>query len=196
MNREETIMKFYVIDGDLLNTLIDLMLESIETSAELDMNSKDNVMYFTWLYDELLELPQIKNARKFAQENKDKLLKDKTKDTLSDKEIKMLHYLNQIMKATDNKKPTKPMSNEGRKIIKEEASKMKNEIVEKMSLGEIKEYLLDDPELTDEERFELYYQEHDRINQEKQRKKEEKNSTSYDKMLKDLGLNPSNTGKT
>ena len=89
---EKTNMKFYMIDEELLNTLVDLMLECIEMSSELPANSKDNVMYFTWLYDELLDLPQIKDAKKFASETKEKLLKHRTKDTLTDTEIKMLHY--------------------------------------------------------------------------------------------------------
>jgi len=60
-----------------------------------------------------------------------------------------------------------------------------------MDLKEIQEYLLDDPELTNNERFELYYQEHDRVQREKKRKKEQKNSVSYDDMMKSLGISPS-----
>ena len=63
-----------------------------------------------------------------------------------------------------------------------------DDVAQYMSLEEIKEYLIDDPELSDYERFELYYDEHCRVEREKQRRKEEKNSTSYDKMLKDLGI--------
>ena len=57
-----------------------------------------------------------------------------------------------------------------------------------MSLEEIKEFLLDDPELTDEERFELYYDEHCRVQREKEKKKNK--GVSYKKMLKDLGISP------
>ena len=51
-------------------------------------------------------------------------------------------------------------------------------------LKEIKQFLLDDPELTDEERFELYYQEHRRVQDEKNGNKE------FNKMLKDLKIKP------
>ena len=61
-----------------------------------------------------------------------------------------------------------------------------------MSLDEIKEFLLDDETLTDEERFELYYEEHDRVEREKQRRKDERGSLSYDQMLKKLNILPSN----
>jgi len=55
-----------------------------------------------------------------------------------------------------------------------------------MSLDEIKEYLLEDDELTDDERFDLYYEEHCRV-------QEEKNSMSYDELLKKSGLLPPST---
>ena len=43
-------------------------------------------------------------------------------------------------------------------------------IIQHMSLEEIREYLLDDPELTDEERFDLYYDEYKRVQKEKEKK--------------------------
>ena len=58
-----------------------------------------------------------------------------------------------------------------------------NDIAEYMSLEEIKEYLLEDEELTDEERFDLYYEEHRRV-------QEEKNSMSYEELLRKSGLKP------
>ena len=57
------------------------------------------------------------------------------------------------------------------------------DVAEYMSLEEIEEYLLDDPELSDAERFELYYEERERI-------KNAKNSMSYDELLKKTGLKP------
>ena len=47
--------------------------------------------------------------------------------------------------------------------------------------------LLDDPELTPTERFELYYEEHDRVQRKKSYKKAEK---EMGKMLKGLGIKP------
>ena len=57
------------------------------------------------------------------------------------------------------------------------------DIAEYMSLDEIKEYLLEDEELTDEERFDLYYEEHRRV-------QEEKNSMSYEELLRKSGVKP------
>ena len=59
------------------------------------------------------------------------------------------------------------------------------DIAEYMSLEEIKEYLLEDEELTDEERFDLYYEEHRRV-------EDKKDSISYEDLLKSTGLKPSN----
>ena len=58
------------------------------------------------------------------------------------------------------------------KSIKRKKSKFKpnlDDIVEHLSLDEIAEYLKDDPELTPEERFELYYEEHKRVNHKKEK---------------------------
>ena len=48
-----------------------------------------------------------------------------------------------------------------------------------------KDYLLDDESLTNQERFELYYDEHRRVQKQKERKK----SKPLNKMLKDLDDN-------
>ena len=55
-------------------------------------------------------------------------------------------------------------------------------------LDEIKDFLKDDPELTDEERFELYYDE-------REKRKERKNSLSYEQLLKKSGVLPPSTKK-
>ena len=52
--------------------------------------------------------------------------------------------------------------------------------------------LKDDPELTDEERFELYYEEHKRVQKRKQKKKD---NVSLNKMLKNLGIEPHKPNK-
>ena len=59
-----------------------------------------------------------------------------------------------------------------------------------MSLEEIEEYLLDDPELTDNERFDLYYEERERIKRKKEAKKAAKGALSYEEMLKKLKIDP------
>ena len=60
--------------------------------------------------------------------------------------------------------------------------------MEYCSLDEIKDFLKDDPELTDEERFELYYDE-------REKRKERKNSLSYEQLLKKSGVLPPSAEK-
>ena len=186
-----------MIDSELLNTLLDLMLESIETSG--NMKDKDNVMYFTWIYDELAELPQLKNAQKYMKETKRKMV---GRSNLTEDELKMLHYLDSMIKATERNKKVNPdklskKQRDARDIIKDEAKRIKDDIRKfdiqdnHMSLDEIREYLMDDPELTDEERFELYYQEHQRVQEEKAAKK----NMSFDAMLKKFGIEKSDSRK-
>ena len=63
-----------------------------------------------------------------------------------------------------------------------------DDVLEYCSLDEIKEFLKDDPELSDEERFELYYDE-------REKRREKKNSLSYEQLLKKSGVKPPSTNK-
>ena len=58
-----------------------------------------------------------------------------------------------------------------------------NTVVEYMSLEEIEEMLKEDPELTDSERFELYYDE-------RERRKEEDTGLTYEELLKAANIKP------
>ena len=59
------------------------------------------------------------------------------------------------------------------------------DIAEYCSLEEIEDMLLDDPELTPEERFELYYEEHERVNRIKKKKKD---SFTLEQIMKKVGI--------
>ena len=58
------------------------------------------------------------------------------------------------------------------------------DVAEYMSLDEIKDYLLEDNELTEEEAFEMYYDERER----RKRIKEAKSGLSYEQLLKKVGI--------
>ena len=58
-----------------------------------------------------------------------------------------------------------------------------DDVIEHCSLDEVKEFLKDDPELTDEERFELYYDE-------RERRKPENKGLSYEDLFKGTGVTP------
>ena len=65
-----------------------------------------------------------------------------------------------------------------------------------MSLDEIKDYLMDDEELTNEERFDLYYEEHRREQRTKERKRLRRGAKPLDEIMKDLGLTFSDGSQT
>ena len=58
-----------------------------------------------------------------------------------------------------------------------------DDIVQFMSLEEIREYLLDNPELTKEEKFNLYYEKYERV-------QTEKNSFTLNQLYKQAGISP------
>ena len=65
--------------------------------------------------------------------------------------------------------------------------KYSNEIILKRhSLKEIEKYLIDDPELSNHERYELYCDERDRMVAEK----EASEAQSLDELLNDIGIEP------
>ena len=64
-----------------------------------------------------------------------------------------------------------------------------------MSLKEIEDYLLDDPELSDYERFDLYYEERERLKKIEERKKEARGAQSLEQIMKDLNIKPSDSKK-
>mgnify|MGYP000647452783 CR=1 FL=1 len=84
-------------------------------------------------------------------------------------------------KKTENKsKKTKPTFEPFKPSLED--------IVEHMSLEEIKDYLINEPELTDNERFELYYDE-------RERRKPKEKGLSYNQLLKKSGLKPPSAKK-
>ena len=66
------------------------------------------------------------------------------------------------------------------------------DVAEYMSLEEIKEYLLDDETLTNEERMELYYEEHLREQRAKERRRQERGAKPLDEIMEELNIKPSN----
>ena len=82
-------------------------------------------------------------------------------------------------KKTSKKKPKKKSNNKTK-------YKRPNieDVAEYMSLEEIKDMLLDDPELSDKEAFDLYYDEYKRV----KKAKERKNAKSLDYILKELSI--------
>jgi len=152
------------------------------------------VNFISWAVNELVNsfeafIPQKKSRENYVDET----FMDWNLPEMNDEDYnKLVDQVDNFLKGWEKeynkkskKKSTKkPKSNSKPKPqSKEKFVPPFEDIAEYMSLEEIKEYLLEDDELTEEEKFDLYYEEHLRV-------QEEKNSMSYEELLRKSGLKP------
>ena len=187
--------KYILITKDLHKGLIDFLDEvQFDIAANTDKDSMHKVNFISWAIGELVNsfeayIPQKKSREDYVDET----FMDWNLPEMNDEDYnKLVDQVDGFLKGWEkeyNKKNKKKSTKEPKSNSKPKPqSKEKfvpplNDIAEFMSLDEIKEYLLEDDELTDDERFDLYYEEHLRV-------QEEKNSMSYDELLRKSGLKP------
>jgi len=186
--------KYILITKDLHKSLIDFLDEvQFDIAANTDKDSMHKVNFISWAIGELVNsfeafIPQKKsredyvdetfmdwNLPEMSEEDYNKLV-DQVDGFLKgwEKEYKKSSKKKKSTKDTKSNSKPKPQS-------KEKFVPPLNDIAEFMSLEEIKEYLLEDDELTDEERFDLYYEEHRRV---------KNKGLSYEELLRKSGLKP------
>jgi len=174
-NNGDDNMKFRILDESTINSMIefldDMQLQAVEDHDEVLL------LFCQKMINELINADEI-------VDNTD------TMDNFSEDSLSRIYdYLTQIKNYTED--PQKKGREDRTKKNKKETYKPHIEdVAEYMSLEEIQEFLLDDPTLTDDERFELYYEEHRRVERHKKNLEDEKNSTSFNKMLKSLKISP------
>ena len=192
--------KYILITKDLHKSLIEFLDEvQFDIAANTDKDSMHKVNFISWAIGELVNsfeafIPQKKSREDYVDETfmdwNLPEMNDEDYNKLVDQVDGFLKGWEKEYKKKSKKKSTKqPKSNSKPKTKPQSKEKFVpplNDIAEFMSLDEIKEYLLEDDELTDDERFDLYYEEHCRV-------QEEKNSMSYDELLKKSGLLPPST---
>jgi len=188
--------KYILITKDLHKSLIDFLDEvQFDIAANTDKDSMHKVNFISWAIGELVNsfeafIPQKKSREDYVDET----FMDWNLPEMNDEEYnKLVDQVDGFLKGWEkeyNKKSKKKKTTKDTKSnsklkpqSKEKFVPPLNDIAEYMSLDEIKEYLLEDDELTEEERFDLYYEEHLRV-------QEEKNSMSYDELLRKSGLKP------
>ena len=182
--------KYRLVPDDIVKNLVEL-LDEIQFEAASGNTSSDVqlINVCNYLISNLINSVEAIPYKKY--DRKDRFDEEKHSDhivefpDMSDKEFKNL--VKQFDKFLDGWNKTYK-----KEKVKDKIRKPKKDIIGRVPLKEIKQILLEDDSLTPEEKFELYYDEHNRIQEEKRRKKEEKNSISYDDMLKELGILPSN----
>ena len=195
-------MKHKIIQIAIVENLI-CFLDEIQEEALMDSSLPDNkekIRFCSWAIKKLLdakdaiitihEEEEVDEEKIVNRYNKidEKFYDWKLPPDMSEKEFdKMLNQFDAFLrgweKEYNKKNPKKPAP----KREQEFKPPHIEDVAKYMSLDEIEDYLLD-PELTNEERFDLYYEERERIRIQKEAKKAAKGAMSYDEMLKDIGL--------
>jgi hypothetical protein len=200
MKRELTngsiIMRYKLLQISLVENLI-AFLDECQEEALMEGQNTDSmqlVNFCNWAIKELLnakegivnesDVKSFKNKKERYDKIDEKFFDWQLPDDMSEKEFdKMLNQFDAFLRGWEkeyNKKhPDKPAP-ERQKPFKPHI----DDIMEWCSLEEVAEYLKDDPELTDEERFELYYDE-------RERRKPEKKGLTYNQLLKGAGIKQS-----
>jgi len=162
-------MKWYGIDEDIYKSLVDLIQEAYEAAQR--MGDDQSETYYSYLLGELEECKVIAKTKRMNTEEEQRMLK-------LQRYLRMLHEGLKDPKDKNKEKRRKL----GREVV--DPKPKKKHIPNSLPLKEIEEYLKDDPELSNYERFELYYDERAKIKQEEY----EKNASSLDDICKDLGI--------
>ena len=193
--------KYKIISKDLQKNLIEFLDEIQFDAAKLQSaESMQKINFCNWAISELLnsydgflkEEPKKKSREDYVDET----FMDWNLPEMDDEEYeKLVDQFDAFIKGWEKeylkKNPNKKIKREPRK---ETFNKPHIEdVAEYMSLNEIEEFLKDDPELTDNERFDLYYEERERIKAREERKKQREGAQSLEQMMKDLNLSPSDT---
>ena len=175
--------KYKLINEDTMKNLIEF-LDEVQFDAATDGSVEDmhKVNFCNWAINELLNSPEArikdvtdskpkKPQKKSRDDYVDETFMDWNLPDMSDEDYEKLvdtfdaflrgweeeYYKNNPKKKPKHERPFKPHI---------------EDVAEHCTLEEIKEMLLDDPELTDHERFELYYEEHLRVQKEKKKAKD------------------------
>ena len=189
--------KYKIITLDLQKNLIEFLDEiQFDAAKEGDSDSMHKVNFCGYAIKELLNSmdgylkdkpkkgPQKKSRDQYVEET----FMDWNLPDMTDEEYeKLVDQFDAFLRGWEKeyyKKNPKKKPEEDRKDKEGKEWKPKFEdIVEHCSLEEIEEMLKDDPELTPDERFELYYGEYERV------KNTEKGYT-YEELFKGTGINP------
>jgi len=186
--------KYILITKDLHKSLIDFLDEvQFDIAANTDKDSMHKVNFISWAIGELVNsfeafIPQKKSREDYVDET----FMDWNLPEMNDEDYNKLvdqvdgflkGWEKEYKKSSKKKKSTKDTKSNSKPKpqSKEKFVPPLNDIAEFMSLEEIKEYLLEDDELTDEERFDLYYEEHRRV---------KNKGLSYEELLRKSGLKP------
>ena len=187
--------KYKIITLDLQKNLIEFLDEiQFDAAKEADSDSMHKVNFCSYAIKELLnsmdgylkdkdKKPQKKSRDQYVDET----FMDWNLPDMTDEEYeKLVDHFDAFLRGWEKEYNKKNKKNSKKKQINERPHKEDykphiDDVMEYCSLDEVIDFLKDDPELTDNERFELYYDERER------RKPKEKGLT-YNQLLKGAGI--------
>jgi len=192
-------MKYKMISAETIKNLIDFLDEvQFDAAKENTAEEMQKVNFCNWAINELLNSYNVmttkdirkskddpkKPKKKKRQDYIDETFLDWNLPDMSEEEFeKLVDQFDSFLRAWEKEYNKE---NPKKKPIKDRPYKPRFEdVAQHCSLDEIEDMLLDDPELTPEERFDLYYTEHERV----QKEKEFKKSETLDQICKKLKIN-------
>ena len=187
-------MKYKIISAETIKNLIEFLDEiQFDAAKENSTEAHHQVNFCNWAINELLNSYDVMTANELKKDKKPK--KNKRDDIIdehffdwelpemNDEEFeKLVSQFDAFLRGWEKEYNKKNPKKKTKKREEKEFKPPIDDVLHYMSLEEVKKYLLEDPELTDEERFELYYQEHERV-------KNKKEGFTLEEMLKDLNIN-------
>tara|TARA_B100000287_G_scaffold157757_1_gene148857 strand:- start:50 stop:652 length:603 start_codon:yes stop_codon:yes gene_type:complete len=183
-------MKYKLIPEDIVKNMIDFLdeyqFEAAKDAPTSNPEALHKINFCNWMIDELLNSHDGLDSNQIVRFN---IKSDDTKKQDKDWDS-ILKTFDSFFKGWDiayqssKDAPNKKKKDKPKKQQDENWKPRLEDVSEYCSLKEIEEFLKDDPELTDNERFELYYEERERI----KKKEEIEKGFSLDDMCKDLGI--------
>ena len=189
--------KYKIISLDLQKNLIDF-LDEVQFEAAKNNTTEDMhvVNFCSWAIKELSDsldgyLKDKPTNRKPQKKSRDQYVDETFMDwnlpEMSDEEYeKLVDQFDAFLRGWE-KEYNKKKKKQGKvdDMIQERPYRPHvDDVMEWCSLEEVIDFLKDDPELTDQERFELYYDE-------RERRKPKEKGLSYNQLLKQSGIKPS-----
>ena len=187
-------MKYKIITEELMKNLIDFLDEvQFDAASESTPEDMQKVNFCNWAIQELLNsydgIIKYKGSNKYPKKpNKksrdqyvDETFMDWNLPEMTDKEYeKLVDQFDAFLRGWEKEYNKKNKKKKPKKRDGDDWKPRIEDVAQHCSLDEIRDMLLDDPELTDHERFDLYYEEHERVNRSKKKEK----TYTLDQMLK------------
>ena len=188
--------KYILISKDLQKNLIDFLDEIQLEAAKLNTTDNMHIVNFcSFAIEELLSGfdAELKPKRKPQKKSRDQYLDETFMDwnlpEMSDEEYnKLVDQVDGFLRAWEKEYMKDKPSTPKEPIQDKDYKPHVEDVMQYCSLEEVIEFLKDDPELTDEERFELYYDE-------REKRKPKEKGLSYEELFKGTGVVPPSTKK-